>query len=88
MHVGQERMVKHAARADDERFAERFTDTARGAAENDKIPAATDRPALDHGNGRLLQDRVGGKHAVGDAAEFDNRDGGIYLHHPARAIEL
>src|SRR5205085_2458691 len=32
------------------------------------------------GNGGLLQDRVGSINAVGDAAKFDNRDGGVFLH--------
>src|SRR5205085_5012906 len=66
--------------ADHERFAERFADAARRAAKNGEITTATDRPALDHGNGGLLQDRVGSINAVGDAAKFDNRDGGVFLH--------
>ena len=80
VHVRQERMIDYAPRADHQRLAQRFTDAARCAAENREVTPMAHRAALEHRNGGFLQDRISRKQPIGDAAEFNDRDGGVFLH--------
>ncbi len=74
-------MVQPAGLADLDCLVERFLDRAGRAANDNQVAAPADGAGLDHGDGRLLQQRVGAVDAVGDAAELNDCDGGIFPHH-------